>query len=96
MDPDLRDALEQLATDLRAEIRSGDAETRPHVEALAVETRRHFATLTPRSVQLHDLAEGGPQIVPGAAEMWMHGERPAEELGGLTELAERHMAQSLA
>src|SRR6266542_1748324 len=27
--------------------------------------------------------------------MWMHGERPAEELGGFTELAERQMAESL-
>ena len=46
MDPELRDALNQLAADLRGEIRSGDAETRRHfderLETAAAETRAHF------------------------------------------------------
>ncbi len=44
--PELRDALNQLAADLRGEIRSGDAETRAYVDGSiqgsAAETRRHF------------------------------------------------------
>jgi len=49
MDPELRDALERLATDLRAEIRLGDAELREALGQLAMdlgaatgETRRHL------------------------------------------------------
>jgi hypothetical protein len=46
VDPELRDALNQLAADLRGEIRSGDAETRRHfderLETAAAETRAHF------------------------------------------------------
>ena len=49
MDPELRDALERLATDLRAEIRLGDAELREALGQLAMdlgaatgEMRRHF------------------------------------------------------
>jgi hypothetical protein len=57
VDPELRDALNQLAADLRSEIRSGDAETRAYIDERvgtsaaetrayiderAVETRRHF------------------------------------------------------
>jgi hypothetical protein len=43
VDPELRDALNQLTADLRGEIRSGDAETRAYVDASiqasAAETR---------------------------------------------------------
>ncbi len=46
MDPELRDALNQLAADLRGEIRSGDAETRAYVDASiqgsAAETRAYI------------------------------------------------------
>lgn len=46
VDPELRDALNQLAADLRGEIRSGDAETRAYIDervgTSAAETRRHF------------------------------------------------------
>jgi hypothetical protein len=46
VDPELRDALNQLAADLRGEIRSGDAETRAYIDdrvgTSATETRRHF------------------------------------------------------
>lgn len=42
MDPEMRDALDTLAADLRVEIRAGDAETRASVDTSAVETRRHF------------------------------------------------------
>jgi hypothetical protein len=42
MDPELRGALDRLAEGLRAEIRSGDVETRAYVDISAVETRRHF------------------------------------------------------
>jgi hypothetical protein len=57
VDPELRDALNQFAADLRGEIRSGDAETRAYIDervgtsaaetrayidASATETRRHF------------------------------------------------------
>ncbi len=46
VDPELRDALNQLAADLRAEIRSGDAETRRHfderVGTSAAETRAYI------------------------------------------------------
>ncbi len=45
VDPELRDALNQLTADLRGEIRSGDAETRVYVDASiqasAVETRAY-------------------------------------------------------
>jgi hypothetical protein len=45
VDPELRDALNQLAADLRGEIRSGDAETRAYIDervgTSAAETRRH-------------------------------------------------------
>ena len=39
MDPELRDALERLATDLRAEIQSGDAELRDALGRLATDLR---------------------------------------------------------
>jgi hypothetical protein len=42
MDPELSDALDRLAEDLRGEIRSGDAETRAYVDERMGETRRHF------------------------------------------------------
>lgn len=46
MDPELRDALDRLAEDLRAEIRSGDAETRAYGDegmgSLTGAARRHF------------------------------------------------------
>jgi len=42
MDPEMRDALDTLAADLRVEIRASDAETRAYVDTSAVETRRHF------------------------------------------------------
>ncbi len=46
MDPELRDALNELAADLRGEIRSGDAETRAYVDASiqgsAAETRAYI------------------------------------------------------
>jgi len=46
VDPDLRDALNQLAADLRSEIRSGDAETRAYVDTSiqtsAAETRAYI------------------------------------------------------
>jgi hypothetical protein len=46
VDAELRDALNQLAADLRGEIRSGDAETRAYIDervgTSATETRRHF------------------------------------------------------
>src|SRR5574341_1433555 len=57
VDPELRDALNQFAADLRGEIRSGDtetrayidervgtsaAETRAYIDASATETRGHF------------------------------------------------------
>jgi hypothetical protein len=60
VDPELRDALNQLAADLRGEIRSGDAETRAYIEELvgtsssetrayvdasAAETRRHSGVI---------------------------------------------------
>ena len=38
MDPELRDALNHLAADLRGEIRAGDAETRASIDALRSET----------------------------------------------------------
>ena len=45
MDAELRDALNQLAEDLRGEIRSGDAETRAYIDevigASAAATRAH-------------------------------------------------------
>ena len=46
VDPELRDAFNQLTADLRGEIRSGAAETRAHVDASiqasAVETRAYI------------------------------------------------------
>jgi hypothetical protein len=46
VDPELRDALNQLAEDLRGEIRSGDAETRAYIGevsgASAAETRAYI------------------------------------------------------
>ena len=60
VDPELRDALNQLTADLRGEIRSGDAETRVYVDAgvqasaaetrayidaSAAETRRHSGVI---------------------------------------------------
>ena len=46
MDAELRDALNQLAEDLRGEIRSGDAETRAYIDeavgASAAETRAYI------------------------------------------------------
>ena len=49
VDAELRDALNQLAEDLRGEIRSGDAETRACIDevvgASAAETRRHSGVI---------------------------------------------------
>jgi len=49
VDAELRDALNQLAEDLRGEIRSGDAETRAYIDevvgASAAETRRHSGVI---------------------------------------------------
>jgi hypothetical protein len=46
VDPELRDALNQLAADLRGEIRSGDAETRTYIDervgTSAAETRAYI------------------------------------------------------
>jgi hypothetical protein len=42
VDPELRDALDRLAADLRGEIRSGESETRTYIDTTAAETRRHF------------------------------------------------------
>src|SRR5262252_2392894 len=42
MDPELRDALDRLTADLRAEIRSGDAETRRHVDDRFEAVQRQF------------------------------------------------------
>ena len=46
VDPELRDALNQVTADLRGEIRSGAAETRAYIDervgTSAAETRRHF------------------------------------------------------
>jgi len=46
VDPELRDALNQLAADLRGEIRSGDAETRAYIDervgSSAAETRAYI------------------------------------------------------
>ncbi len=46
VDPELRDALNQLAADLRSEIRSGDAETRAYIDermgTSAAETRAYI------------------------------------------------------
>src|ERR1700730_9831113 len=47
-------------------------------------------------VQLHHLADGCPEILPRAAQMGMHGEGPTEELGGLAELSQHEVAESLA
>jgi hypothetical protein len=49
VDPELRDALDRMAADLRGEIRSGLAETRTdvgeRVVASAAEMRRHFGVV---------------------------------------------------
>ena len=42
MDPELQDALDRLTADLRAEIRSGDAETRRHVDERFEAVQRRF------------------------------------------------------
>ena len=42
MDPELQDALDRLTADLRAEIRSGDAETRRHVDDRFEAVQRQF------------------------------------------------------
>jgi hypothetical protein len=49
VDPELREALNHLAEDLRGEIRSGDAETRAYIDQVvgtsAAETRRHSGVI---------------------------------------------------
>ncbi len=45
MDPDLREALEQLGTDLRAEIRSGDAELHDALGRLATDLRAEIRSV---------------------------------------------------
>src|SRR6266536_5297368 len=48
-----------------------------------------------RSVPLHELAQRRAQIGPRAAEVWMHGQRPAETVGLFLVLLEREVAEAL-
>src|SRR5207245_3114384 len=49
-----------------------------------------------RSVPPYELAQRRGQVVSGAVEVRMHGQRQPEEIGRLAELAERQMAEALA
>ena len=63
MDPELREALDRLAADLRGEIRSSNGEIRAYVDgaihASAAETRRHFDVVAESlRADIRGIAEG--------------------------------------
>jgi hypothetical protein len=63
VDPELREAFDRLAADLRGEIRSSNGETRAYVDgaiqASAAETRRHFDVVGESlRADIRGLAEG--------------------------------------
>jgi len=82
VDPELREAFDRLAVDLRGEIRSGNAEIRASVEASATETRRHA----------HVIGESARGDIRSLAElMGISNERTDQRLGvqtGRTEAPE--------
>ena len=85
MDPELRDAFNQLAADLRGEIRSGNAETRVYVDervGVAVADMRAYIDDSVRRSAAETRADVDDRIETSAAETRRHFSVVGESLRG--------------